>query len=294
MRNILSSFYILVVLFAFHQLTPFSAQAQYFNGPVVTALGGSGRASLDPLEGSFLNPAGLALLDNYYMGISWTDSSDISNGQERDFTAIVADSTPDKVIPAAVAYTKRRITNRGQAQVDQKNYHIALANRVLQQLAIGLSFHRLESEIDAVEHNQHNFSLGMLFAYSENLGFALVGSDLLSEDDDIPSEVRLRSEVAIGMTYVLENLVQGRMDLAYRMKDNPDNEMRLMMGLESVVHEFFTVRGGAQWDDLTKQTFLSLGFGFTGPKLGFDYVWQKEISPEEGGHRHLIDLKLKF
>lgn len=293
MTSLIEKFRMIAFVFVVVSFTMIHANAQYFNGPVTTAAGEAGRASLDPLESAFLNPASLSHFKNYYAGVYWSDSSGVTSGQQRDVTAVISDSTPDKILPAAFAFTKRRITGNG-APIEQKNYHLAVADRILSRLSVGVSGHRLESEINGVKHNQHNFTLGLLFAASENFGVALVGYDLLDAGSDIPAEVQLKSSLAIGMTYVLQNFVQFKFDVSQQIRNNPKHRSRIMMGVDSALHEFFALRLGAQWDGLARQNFLSAGVGFTGPRLSIDYAFQKETSPADGGSRHLVDLRLKF
>lgn len=287
--KILFSWCLFVVLF---QFSPNQAQAQFVSGPVSSGAGGAGRASVDPLEGAFLNPASLSQLNHYYLGAYYVDSPGITKNRHRDLSFVIADSTPDKLWPMAVAYTKRRISDPGSGFIDQKDYYLALSDFVFSRLSVGLGFHRLTSTVGGSDFNQHNLHLGFLFTPTADLGLALVGYDLLLPGSDVPSQVKLKRTVALGMTYVLMDFVRFRTDWAMALRENPENDSKLMLGVESVFHEFFTLRVGAQWDDVSKQTFLTTGFSFTGPRFGLNYALQKEIQPEGGGHRHLIDLNM--
>ena len=276
------------------QLIPFYASAQYLSGPVATSVGGAGRASLDPLEGAFLNPATLSQLNNYNMGVFFGDSHDLSSGEQRDLSFAISDSTPDKILPAAVAVTKRKITRSALPPVEQRDYYAAVADGVVTNLSMGIGFHRLESTIDSEKVVQNNLHLGFLFTPSENMGIALVAYDFLGADSDILSDIALRRTVALGFTHIFLDFFQVRLDWAMVIQANPDHKSKLMLGLESRLFEFFLLRMGAQRDELTGQTFVAVGSSFNGPRLALDYALQRELAPVDGGVRHLIDLRLKF
>lgn len=261
---------------------------------MIAGNGGAGRASLDPLEGAFLNPAALTQLDSYHMGVYMNDSGDVSSGQQRDWAVLIADSTPDKILPAALAFTKRRITRGDSPAIDQRDYYVAVADRVVSNLSLGIGFHRLESDIGGEDHNQNNVHASLLFTPLEHMGFALVGYDLLGPSSSVPSDVSLKRTVATGITYVYENFIQFRFDWALVLKDNPDHKSKFMLGIDSALHSLFSLRVGAQKDDLAEQTFASVGCSFNGPRLAFDYAFQKEVDPGDGGYRHLVDVRLKF
>ena len=67
-----------LLLFFFNQ----NSYAEFFKGPVASAMGGTGRAGLNSSEGALLNPAVIPLIKNYEF-IGFYRDGEIAEGQHR-------------------------------------------------------------------------------------------------------------------------------------------------------------------------------------------------------------------
>ena len=287
-----ATIFILISSFSFISMP---SHAQFLTGSRSAGAGGAGRASVDPIEAVFLNPANLAQLKKYYIGFQGADSQDVSSGQNREASLAIADGTPDKLFTGGLAVTRRRVTSRGSTPIEQTNYQVGAANFLLPNLSLGAAVHRLESDFEGgAEHIQHNFNLGALWTPFENLGLAVVGYDLLRPSSDIPSEIALQPTVGAGMTLIYKEFFRWRLDITHPLKGNPESDSILMTGFESVLAKLLTLRLGAQWQDVSKQTFLTSGFSWEAPRFALNYAFQKELQPSPGGNRHVFDLTFSF
>lgn len=283
-------FVIILCSFLFVQ----SAWAEFFRGPISSAMGGAGRAGLPSSEGALLNPAVLPLITNYEF-IGFYRDGYIGPGEHRQGWMVgVVDNSEGVYFPGAAHYGKIRDTGRTHAGVHGEIWHAAGAYLWRNKISFGASAYRLQynSKGDR-DHTQWNGSLGVVGIVHENLSFAFVFDNLARPGSEVPLGLREDPKHSVGFFGRLSDLLTVRGDLLREMEFNPDGRLTYMVGLESVTSEFFVARLGYRLDDLRNRRVWTAGFAFNGPRLKVDYAIEK---PQEGtsGALHSVDLRVPF
>ncbi len=283
------------LFFAFSSILIFSnfALAQSFTGPAASGTGGAGRAVVEGSESAIINPATLGYMDRYHMALPFAESSHPTEGYSQTYGAILTDGSTDKMFPGALSYLKSRDI-RGGVESKRQDIHLALADRSTKFLAVGLAGHyRTYEQINSSKYNQTNMDLGALLTPLENLGLAFVAYNILSGDENVPVAIRDVPTLAVGMNYIYEETFSARVDAIRPDKFNPNHRTDLLAGLQMTFMESFAVRGGCNWKETANQTWLTGGLGYMGPRLSFNYAYQKELR-ESVGNRHIVDLWMSF
>ncbi len=269
--------------------------AQFYTGPIATAMGGAGRASASPGEAAFLNPATLAELKNYYgsLGASWGDHP--VDGGLSQFSALLADGTPDKAFPGQFSYSQKRIALPNGLTTTQQDFQLGLAFAPSDSFAFGLSVHRLMYTDNQGRSNaQNNLNFGSLYSPLKSLSFAFVAYDFLGGDDSVAQAYQTVPTLAIGTEYDYESVFSFRADFVRPDKFNDGQKINTQLGAETTFRNDFAARVGWQWREVQfEEKLISAGIGYKGPKLSLDYTFQKDVVANSGG-RHFVDLWLPF
>lgn len=270
------------------------AFAQIFNGPISSAMGGTGRAGIGSSEGAFLNPAVIPLIKSYEFVGMFRDGA-VSDGQHRQGWMIGAVDNSDGVLfPGAGHYGRTRESGRAGSAADGEIWHAAGAYLLNDQFSIGASAYRLRQKISAApEYVQWNGSLGMVYLLTEDFAAAYVLDNLAKPGSDVPPGLREDMRQSIGLFGRVSQLAILRFDLTRQEKHNPDQRMIYMLGLESATSEFMVFRAGYRLDDMRNQRVWSAGFAFNGPRLRLDYSFEKALE-QSSGALHSVDLRVPF
>lgn len=272
----------------------FHAHAEFFKGPVSSALGGTGRAGINSSEGAFLNPAVIPLVKNYEF-IAFYRDGDLAEGQHRQGWALGAvDNSEDVFFPGAAHYGKIRDTGRAGKAVNGEIWHIAGAYLFADRLSVGFSAYRVNytSKGDRA-YEQWNGSLGMVALVNELVSVAYVYDNVARPGSETPVGLREDPKHSFGLFGRVGEVMTLRADVQREMEFNPDGRWAYMVGLESVTSEFFIARLGYRLDDLHNQRFATAGFSFNGPRLKLDYALEKNLEGTSGA-LHSVDLRVPF
>lgn len=275
-------------------LMSFNARAEFFKGPVSSALGGTGRAGISSSEGAFLNPAVIPLVKNYEF-IAFYRDGDLGEGQHRQGWAVGAvDNSEDVFFPGAAHYGKIRDTGRADRPMNGEIWHMAGAYLFADRLSVGFSAYRLNytSKGDR-PYEQWNGSLGMVALVNELISVAYVYDNIARPGSATPIGLREDPKHSVGLFARAGEIMTLRADAQRETAFNPDGRWTYMFGLESVTSEFFVVRLGYRLDDLRSQRFATGGFSFNGPRLKIDYALEKNIEGTSGA-LHSVDLRVPF
>lgn len=270
-----------------------SASANFFRGPISSAMGGAGRAGLASSEGAFLNPAVIPLVKNYEFILFYRDGY-VADGHHRQGLAVGAvDNSEGVVFPGAAHYGKIRDTGRSTGGAEGEIWHIAGAYLFSDRFSVGFSAYRLLFDDPIKEYVQWNGSLGTVILVNENISVAYVLDNIAKPGSEVPRGMRQDMRQSIGFFGRVEDILGVRMDVEREERFNVDKKMTYMVGLESLMSEFFVARLGYRADDRADQRFWTAGFGFNGPRLKVDYAVEK---PQEGtsGALHSVDLRIPF
>lgn len=276
-----------------------STEAPYRVGPVASALGGAGRASIDEVESGWLNPAALVHVRTYHFGLSHQQSHrDLGDGY-RDFAVTLSDGGEEKVAAGSFSYVQRSHLRGGPGAIaaESRDFQFSLAGFFPnKRLAMGMTYRRLIHEQPGFDSAQDNFTLGLLYPFSDRFGLALVGQDLAGASDSVAPEARMIPSVGIGAHIVPHQIVRLRADVVRRLEMNPDNLENIHLGLESWFDPNFAFRMGSAWLESQNEQWLTVGLGFKGPRLSFGYAFEiqtrEKVSRDANGTRHSFDLWL--
>jgi hypothetical protein len=277
----------------------FNARAEFFKGPVSSALGGTGRAGLSSSEGAFLNPAVIPLIKNYEF-IGFYRDGEIAEGQHRQGWAVgVVDNSEDVLFPGAAHYGKIRDTGRSPAGVNGKGvngeiWHAAGAYLFHDRLSLGFSAYRLQYKSKGDRsYTQWSGSLGLVALVNDLISVAYVYDNVARPGSETPLGLREDPKHSIGFFGRIADLMTVRADIQREVEFNPDGRMAYMVGIETITSEWFLARFGYRLDDLRNQRFATAGFGFNGPRLKVDYAFEKNIEGSSGA-LHSVDLRVPF
>ncbi len=271
------------------------AQAQFYTGPIAASMGGAGRAGNSPSESAFLNPASLAELKNYYGSVSMNWGDHPIDGSTSEFAGLLADGTPDKSFPGQFSYVQKRVALPNGFATTQQDFQLAMAFAPSDSFGYGLAIHRVMYQDNSSHfYNQNNINIGTLFAPMKKLAFAFVAYDVFGGDDSVPQAYQTIPTLALGGSFKYEASFMFSCDFVRPDKFNDGNRINTQVGLETYFRHDFAVRAGWQWREVgLEEKLFSLGLGYRGPRLSFDYSYQKDVLAGTG-FRQYVDLWLHF
>ena len=274
-------FALFVLFFGFH--------AYAYVGAVSTATAEAGRASVEPTDSPFLNPAGITFLKGYFFTTGYDTSENSSQTHGENFAVTLTDNLPETVIPTSLAFTQTKADFSSEESVS-RDFHLSFANYINPKLSFGLGLRYKDDQLPLERYNQGNVSLGTLFAPTSELGFAAVFENLLGTNTTIPEELRLTPNMSLGMSYIYRRFVRTRFDVVSG-SNNSFARPILEAGLESYMNRWAVIRLGIQRRNEERATAYTAGMGFSGPKFGIHYAYL--TSPDqESLTRHSIDMAI--
>ena len=222
-------------------------------GPGALALGGTGRAAVDPASPN-LNPASIAHLNGYFITLR---SCQYQKEPLRK-SLVLADHSPDSIVAGSLVYS------------EPNSWNLALANYLGLVTSAGIAIRKTKLG----ENKVLNFDLGLLHAARENFGIGLVAYNLS------PSSFQKISWGG-GVNYIFHEFLKVRFDIVQEL-----DAVISQLGLESQLNQWFALRFGTSSNNLN-----SFGVGFVGPKFWINYSYIKSTFAESSAS-HSIDLVL--
>jgi hypothetical protein len=284
-----------VLLFTAILISVQPASAQFFTGPAASASGGGGRAAVDPGEATFLNPASIAFLQRYNVSGYYDVGRDLKEGDHNLWGVSLADGTADNIMPGALSFIRKRTDAPSGASDTQQDIQFAVAGMAGKKLAFGLAVHRLSDQIlsnfEGQDYTQINGHLGMIYIPIPEVGIGFVAYDIAPTSSVIPHALREVPTLALGANYLWEKVFRARLDLVRPDVDNNGRRINVQAGIESLMTQEFIFRTGCYWRETEDQTFFTVGAGYNGPRLSFDYSFQKDLRSADN-FRHVVDLWL--
>lgn len=268
--------------------------AEPFRGPLSSALAGTGRAGLGGAEAGLLNPALVPLLRTYEFDAYYRDGA-VEEDQHRNSWGLGAgDNGPDILFPGTLHYIKTRDTGRVPTGANGEFIHAAIGHRLLENVTVGASVYRLNYKVqNDREYTQWNYSLGALWILNPEMGIAYVLNNLAKPGSDVPTGLREDLQQGAGVYMNLGDIARVRLDVTRNEVRNPGQKMVYMASFESLSGEWVEVRAGFRRDAQIERDFLTAGLGFNGPRLKFDYSFEKQLE-RTSGVLHSVDLRLPF
>lgn len=270
------------------------ANAQYFTGPVSSALGGAGVAAVNASEGAFLNPAVIAHAPRFEGSVAYQDGYVAPQSHRTQYGVTLADNSANVVFPGALSYFQGSRTFASGVATEDQLWQLSLGKFVARNFSIGITGYYLSHSLAGGLSKSHwNGSLGAHYTFSPKLAVAFVYYNPLEGPRDLPLEVRNNPETRLGVQFAPERFVRLRLDISRPERDNPEKEGVIYSGVEVDINHLSIFRIGGQFDDYRKQNFVTAGFGFNGPRLKINYSFQKNVKGT-GGAVHGVDFRVPF
>lgn len=259
-----------------------------------SSLGGAGRASVDDGEQALLNPALVVHGSPFTSELIYIDGYSDKNEHDNIKAVGLTDNTEELVAAGGYYFAQRRRTFNSSQTLEENYHQFSLGRFVVDHLAVGLAVTYLDTKaIGGSSHKQLDGHLGAHYNPQPDLGFGLVFYNIIGRDEGIPSHLQNQDSVFIGVNYLLLTMFHVRFDFGQQLSQNPEAKRRYQLGIESKAGAFLVTRIGYDKDDLLQRDFYSIGLGFDGPKIKFDYFYRYNPDYSEGA-MHGVDLRLPF
>ena len=256
--------------------------------------GGAGLASAEVSESVFLNPASLAHAPSFSSGWFYKDGFVKGENHTTDYGATFVDNSKDVFVPGAFSYIKRNRNFEGLAPADETYWQVAVGKFMHDQFSMGLTLYYLAIETDGKKYTRLNGDLGFMWNPSPNFGWGVVIYNLRKPDLETPDYLNYKPFAAIGLNFILTELVRVRMDIGQQLIDNPLGRHVIKAGLETFINRFVVLRLGGQFDRLVGTDETTLGLSFLGPRFSLDYAINYRQSDVSKGPLHSVDLRIPF
>ena len=249
-------------------------------GAVSSATGGAGAGVLEEVDGTYLNPASIALFQKKSFAASFS----------KYHTNIhMSDNGRDAFFPAALAYTKS-----DENQIQTQSYHLVIAYAVLPNLSLGtdISLREIKLETMTDKFRQTVVSPAICYLISEAFSAGLVWKNRALADTDLVDILDQNSTVVFGLGYVYDKFAKFRGDIETAEHEKTD-KMIYKFGIETYLNDWIITRIGYQNDNAHSLNFFTAGVGFAGPQFGLHYAYQSEARNIRDP-LHTIDLNISF
>ncbi len=251
-------------------------------GSVSTATGGTGRGTIEPIDGVLLNPASVAKLKTQFFSFNY------SNEQ---MGVTISDNGKEALFPAALAFVKTDIN-----KLKTQDMALVIATSVLPRLSIGSTVSLVEySRSLATEEKKYRQTvadIGISFAIAKNISLGIVGYKAFSSTSELEKSLQKQQLFAVGTSYTFDNFVRFRFDIE-SAPENKVDRLTYMTGLETYMNEWLIVRLGYQNNNVVSKNFTTAGLGFSGPQFGLHYGYLTNVSNRDED-RHTVDLGVPF
>ena len=275
----------LVFVSTLFSLVTSTSFATVFQSASSLATGSTGRAAIEPIDVITLNPAGLPHLQGRHISVS-TRPQTLAIG--------ISDNTQDSMIPGGMAYIQKKLND--SPEIRSQDFRLSLGEFFRDQWTVGLSAHYTDVKTENKLYNQINGDFGVTYAANENLGLALVASDLAPVSQDIPQEYRNEARLGLGSYWIYQKFFRVRADVVSNLAQK-SNRLTYGAGIESYFESWMILRVGAARDELREESWGTLGVGFLGPRFYINYAWEKTVARSEiveDRNFHSVDLGIPF
>lgn len=269
-----------------------NALAQFYTPTVASGAGGAGRAAVDPGESVFLNPAALAHLQRYYVDgqAGWADQP--LTGSEQVQAVAISDGSISNILPGALTYVRRVGVLPNTTTTTEQDIQVSLAGFPLHGVAFGITGHRQSYQNSAgFSQSATNAHIGLVYNPALWLGLGLVAYDVLPTSDEMALTAGLVPRIALAGNMIFGETFRMRADLIRPQRFNDRGRTDVAVGLETFFRPDAVFRLGGLWKETADQTLFTAGLGYVGPRLSFDYSFQKDQRVTDS-YRHMFDLWL--
>ncbi len=267
-----------------------------FRGPIASGMGGAGLAGFDPNESAFLNPASLSFFNGYFGTLFFSGAQNAVDGRNQQFGVLLSDANRNGLFAGAIGASHDVLHPVGGGYASANDFYVAASGFIYPNLSLGLAARYLMfDDVTQKKFNQPDGTISLLYSPLAFLSVGAVASNLLNPVQGIPTLSRPVPTYGIGATYFYQQTFELRLDAEKPDQDNPKHRTNIMTGLQTFFTPRFAFRLGWRWfeSEAQEQRVVTAGFGFKGPKLSFDYAFEKDTLVATG-FRHSVDLWMPF
>ena len=256
------------------------AQAQDFRGARLLGFADSRRALAITNDAIYINPAGLAMAQQYSIESGYIDDF---RGSDRRFNGSVLDSQAGPLAAGlAYTYSTRRPDDvpDGNIRIEGHRADLALASRIAASAAIGVSLRYLsfdrtgDDSVEGTGFSLFNLDAGLRYQLLENVSIGVVGYNLIKNDR---AETPIQLGGGLGFNGGLFTI---EADVLY---DFQVEDLQVSGGGSFVLGDMFPVRAGVSWDQTSDEWQLSVGLGFFVKQLAVDLAYRQSLNPQGTG-----------
>jgi hypothetical protein len=219
------------------------------------------------MEAHFLNPAVVPFTKGTTFDFAFQEGALTTGSPFNTYAVTIVDNEKDNLFAAGLGFVQRRQSLPGDTLTDQ-DISVSMGYALNSGVGLGIFGHKLTRSANlARTFSKFNMGVGSLFIPIENLGVAVVGYDLLNDEDQdlVPS-------VGVGAHYIIFKMMRLRADVTRQEKRNPDRKGAVGLGMELDLSEGFYFRTGFQWDDFRAKNYWTGGAAWQGPRLSVAYA----------------------
>lgn len=251
------------------------ALAQVYNSSISSATGGTGRATVEAGDASFLNPAALVHLRGRYF---------FSSVAKDEYAVTLSDNTLESAFPAAFGFVQRQ-SKLNQTDLDHKDMSFSVADFVMDRWTVGITGHYVEQRLGEESYHKVNGDIGFVYTPRSFIGVGLVVYNVMDDKSDIPEELKAKRSAGAGFTYIYRKFARMRLDAT--------TESEFMAGVETYLNPFIVTRIGYSDDTDDERQLFTGGLGFKGPRFALNYAYEGNPQNSED-YRHSVDFSVPF
>lgn len=258
------------------------AMAAPIIGSVSAATGGTGRGTVEPVDGVLLNPASVAQIKSKFFSFNYS----------KDQMAVtISDNGKEALFPAAIAFDTYEKDN-----FKTQDMAVVLAYSARPNLSFGTTISLVEyvqsGLVSEQKYRQTVGDLGVAYMINKDISVGAVAKKAFSSSSDVDPLLQKQKSIGLGGNYTYQNFVRFRFDVE-SAPDNKTDRLIYMAGIETFVNDWVVARFGYQNNNVEAKNFLTAGAGFSGPQFGIHYAYLTNVA-DRTEDRHSVDLGIPF
>ncbi len=259
-----------------------AAQASAMVGSISAATGGTGRGTVEPVDGVLLNPASVALINSKFFSFNYSKDQ---------MGVTISDNGKTALFPAAIAFVRTEKDN-----FKTQDMALVLAFSALRRLSFGTTISLVEylQDVNGVEqkYRQTVGDIGATYIVNREMSVGVVMNKAFSSSTELGSALQKQKTFGFGGNYTYENFVRFRFDLE-SASENKTDRLVYMGGVETFLNDWIVARVGYQNNNVLAKNFVTAGVGFSGPQFSLHYAYLTNVA-DRNDDRHSVDLGIPF
>lgn len=265
--------------------------AQYFQGPQVMSLAGSGRGGEYGLEAVHLNPATLVYSPEGDAAIFYNFGKSPENGTDQKtlgFTAL--ENSSENFFSGSLSFIKNTYDFENRPSIYEESWLLYGAKKFLKHWSLGLGLHHMrQNDYKNGIDKYFQSSVGLHYKHSQHLGFGLSYLNFLGNFDFDPASIQ--PELGAGVTYFYKDMLRMQLDIVKITRRNPQDKLNYSMGIESFINNYVSLRLGYKINKVLDNNTIHTGISLNGPRLQLHYSYSQDPKINQNA-MHGVDLRV--